>query len=240
MHMKHPRAPLAMPGQVPRHLRICTDHNAHRRIMAISFRASWRMARAPRCVWRRPRPIRPYMPDRPQHGKALARRRAGPWHRLEAGRAGPCHSPLPLYSTNQNQTRRAEYKGAGPYNRAGTIPSTRARVVCSGIGPNLNYSTALSLWYAVHGIEATYPPPTWEAAACLGSQMPAPLPGDNARRYSAHGHVPHYAIRAADLRVVRLKVLVAFSKKTIAKVSNTMKVLLPATRSPRVRHVACR
>ena len=39
-----------------------------------------------------------------------------------------------------------------------------------------NYSTALSLWYAVHGIEATYPPPTWEAAAYLGSQMP--LPGD--------------------------------------------------------------
>ena len=34
----------------------------------------------------------------------------------------------------------------------------------------------MSLWYAVHGIEASYPPPTWEAAAYLGSHMP--LPGD--------------------------------------------------------------
>ena len=75
-------------------------------------------------MWRRLRPIRLGRPDRPQHGKALARR-AGPWHRLAACRADLFHSPLPLYSINQNQTQRAEYKGAGPDNRAGTIPSTR-------------------------------------------------------------------------------------------------------------------
>ena len=38
----------------------------------------------------------------------------------------------------------------------------------------------MSLWFTVHGIEASYPPPTWEAAAYLGSQMP--LPGDNKDR----------------------------------------------------------
>ena len=36
----------------------------------------------------------------------------------------------------------------------------------------------MSLWSAVHSIEASYPPPTWEAAAYLGSHMP--LPGDTA------------------------------------------------------------
>ena len=35
----------------------------------------------------------------------------------------------------------------------------------SGIGPNLDYSTAMSLWFTVHGIEASYQPPTWKAAA---------------------------------------------------------------------------
>ena len=40
----------------------------------------------------------------------------------------------------------------------------------------------MSLWSAVPGIEASYPPPTWEAAAYLGSHMP--LPGDRSCRFS--------------------------------------------------------